>query len=79
MEPSTVPPSPFGHKLIGRGAIALYFLGQDTPQTRRRVSALMSEVRPENRIPYGYDGDGQPFSFTAWLDEYSLKRLRNPV
>jgi hypothetical protein len=78
MESSIVPVSPFGTKLRGRGEIAAYHLGADTPQTRR-ISALMSEVRPENRIPYGYDGDGQPFSFTGWLDEYAVSRRKNPV
>jgi hypothetical protein len=69
--------SPFGKKLTGRGAIAAYHYGQDTPQNRRRISALMREVREENRIPYGIDGDGRPFTYTRWLDEYDLSRCQN--
>jgi len=75
----SVPSSPFGMKLRGRGQIAAYHLGEDTERNRRRITALMGEVRPENRIPHGRDGDGQPFSFTGWLDAYVLKRCKNPV
>jgi hypothetical protein len=75
----TIPPSPFGIKLIGRARIALYHLGRDDQRACRRISALMSEVRPENRIPHGHDGDGQPFSYTSWLDAYALKQAKNLV
>jgi hypothetical protein len=77
MSETTIPASPFGTKLSGRGAIAAYWLGEDTPPNRRRVSALMNEVREENRIPYGIDGDGVPFSYSGWIDQYALSRCRN--
>jgi hypothetical protein len=76
MNDITVPNSPFGAKLRGRRAIALYHLQDDSPQAIRRISALMGEVRPENRIPHGIDGDGQPFSYTGWLDDYQRARAK---
>jgi hypothetical protein len=76
VEPS-VPPSPFGVKLTGRGKMAEYHLGEDNERNRRRITALMTEVREENRIPHGRDGDGQPFSYTGWLDAYTLKRAKH--
>jgi hypothetical protein len=76
VEPA-VPSSPFGVKLTGRGQIAAYHLGSDTERNRRRITALMTEVREENRIPHGRDGDGVPFSFTGWLDNYSLRRAKH--
>jgi hypothetical protein len=74
---ASIPSSPFGTKLIGRGQIARYHLGADNARNRRRITALMGEVRPANRIPHGRDGDGQPFSYTGWLDSYALKRAKN--
>jgi hypothetical protein len=76
---TTIPTSPFGVKLIGRGQIAEYHLGVDNERNRRRITALMTEVREENRIPHGRDGDGQPFSYTKWLDHYALARARHVV
>lgn len=71
-----VPPSPYGTKLAGRKAIAAYWLGDPTSKGERRISALMAEVRPENRIPHGIDGDGQPYSYTRWLDEHARSRAK---
>lgn len=70
------PVSPFGTRLTGRRAIAAYYLEDPSPQGVRRVSALMGEVRAENRIPHGHDGDGQPFSYTGWLDDYARNRAK---
>lgn len=77
-DPSRIPPHPFGTRLTGRGAIALYHLGVDTPEARRRVTSLFREVPEGDRIPYFKDG-GQPCSWTSWLDEYARKRCLNPV
>jgi len=65
--------SPYGVKLTGRGAIARYWLGADTPRNRRRVTGLLHEVKPENRLPHGMEGDGRtPFTYTGWLDQHAL-------
>jgi hypothetical protein len=60
--------------LTGRGAIAAYWLGADTPKNRRRVTGLLHEVKPENRLPHGIDGDGTPFTYSHWLDQHALVR-----
>ena len=71
------PKSPFGRFLRGRRAIALYHLQDDSPQAVRRIAALLSEVREENRLPHFTDGDGHPCSFSGWIDEFVLSRARH--
>jgi hypothetical protein len=72
-----IPQSPFGRKLRGRREIAVYYLQDDSERAVRRVSALLGEVREENRIPYFIDGDGEPASYTGWLDDFQLARAQN--
>jgi hypothetical protein len=79
MNDITIPISPFGTKLRGRREIAAYYLQDTSPQAIRRISALLGEVREENRIPHGTDGDGQPFSFSKWLDDFQLARAKHLV
>ena len=72
---TSVPVSPFGVKLTGRSALARYWFGSDSAENRRRITGLVHEVRPENRLPHGMEGDGRtPFSYTGWLDEFALSR-----
>jgi hypothetical protein len=73
---SDIPPSPFGRKLRGRREIAAYHLQDDSPQAIRRISALISEVREENRIPHIIEGDGKPTSYTGWLDDFQRSRAK---
>jgi hypothetical protein len=73
---SDLPQSPFGAKLNGRRAIAAYHLQDDSKRALRRITALMHEVRKENRIPYFIDGDGQPASYTKWLDDFVRARAK---
>jgi hypothetical protein len=70
--------APFNDILPGRGAMAAYYYGADTPKNRRRISALMREVKEADRIPYYMDG-GRPASRKSWLDQYQIARRRNPV
>jgi hypothetical protein len=79
MDGITIPISPFGTKLRGRREIAAYYLQDTSPQAIRRISALIGEVREPNRIPHGIDGDGQPFSYTKWLDDFQLSRAKHLV
>jgi hypothetical protein len=74
---SDLPENPFGHKLRGRRAIAAYYLQDESPRAQRRISALLGEVRAENRLPHFVDGDGQPTSFTKWLDDFQLTRAKH--
>lgn len=49
------------------GPIAAFTLGADTPQTRRRVRALMTEIEPpEARLPSCLLG-GQRCSRKSWI------------
>jgi hypothetical protein len=77
--PENLPTSPFGTLLPGLAAMALYFLGSATKKDIRRISALTSEVREENRLPFFISGDGQPSSYTGWIDNYVLSRARHLV
>jgi len=62
--------------LNGRGEIALYMYGSDTPEMRRRVSALLHEVPVDRRIPF-YKCGGVPTSRKSWLNEYTRRQARN--
>jgi hypothetical protein len=64
--------------LRGRGEIAAFYLGSDTSKTRRRITALMREVRPENRIPFYLDG-GVPCSCKSWLEQRARDRAHNLI
>jgi hypothetical protein len=75
----TVPKSPFGRLLRGRRAIASYYLQDDSQQAVRRISALLGEVREENRLPHFIDGDGQPSTYTGWLDDFVRTRAKHLV
>jgi hypothetical protein len=72
-----VPKSPYGVFLRGRKAIARYHLQDDSPQAIRRVAALLSEVREENRLPSFRDGDGRVCSFSHWIDGYVRERAKH--
>jgi hypothetical protein len=74
-----IPKSPFGRLLRGRRAIAGYYLQDDSPQAVRRISALLGEVRKENRLPHFIDGDGQPSTYTVWLDDFVRTRAKHLV
>jgi hypothetical protein len=71
MSDTKIPLGPHGVRLNGRGAIAAYWLGADTKRNRRRVTALMHEVKEAARIPFGVDGNGMPFSYSHWLDMHA--------
>jgi hypothetical protein len=68
--------SRLGRKLNGLGPMASFWLGADTPKTRRRMSALLHEVAEEDRLPFFRDG-GQPCSYEGWLEEYARRRRQN--
>jgi hypothetical protein len=54
------------------GPIALYVLGEDTPQTRRVVFRWASEIPPEQR-PFPIYKDGR--AIFAWTDEIARRSL----
>jgi hypothetical protein len=63
--------------LIGRGAIARFLLGTDTPEAKRRVSALMHEIMPrERRIPFCLVGE-KASSRKSWILEYLRRNAEN--
>jgi hypothetical protein len=64
--------------LFGRGEIAAAFFGADTPENRRRITGLMREVRPADRIPFFLCG-GKPSSRRSWLEQYTRARAQNLV
>jgi hypothetical protein len=63
-------------RLEGRAAIARYYFGSDSPEAVRRITALMREVSPANRIPFFMLGD-RPASRKSWLDAYTRARAKN--
>jgi hypothetical protein len=60
-------------RLSGRAAIAEYYIGNSSPEALRRVTALLNEVKIEDRIPH-YREAGKPTSFKSWIKQWTLER-----